>query len=61
MRDLQNPLKRAELVARTAKKENSRPKSDIIEAYKSNFINDMSNLRDTLSQTWLTIQSSLFP
>ena len=28
---------------------------------KSNFINDISRLRDTLSQTWLNIQSSLFP
>jgi len=28
---------------------------------KSNFINDMSKLRGTLSQTWLNIQSSLFP
>jgi hypothetical protein len=28
---------------------------------KFNFINDMSKLRETLSQTWLTIQSSLFP
>jgi transposase len=28
---------------------------------KTNLINDMSRLRDTLSQYWLNIQSSLFP
>jgi hypothetical protein len=28
---------------------------------KSNFINDMSRLKDTLSQTWRNIQGSLFP
>jgi hypothetical protein len=59
---LQNPLKQAELVAGTAqKKENNLSSVIKLKLLKSNFINHMSKLPGTFSQTWLNIQSSLFP
>jgi hypothetical protein len=62
LRNLQNPLKRVELIARTTKKEKNLPITGKIEASKIQILNnEMNRLRDTLSQTWLNIQGSLFP
>jgi hypothetical protein len=44
MRNLQNLLKQAELVAVTAKKENNLSSVIKLKLLKSNFINDMSKL-----------------
>ena len=49
-------------MARTVKKEKYLPITDKIEASKIQILsNEMSRLRDTLSQAWLNIQGSLFP
>ncbi len=60
-RNLQNPLKQAELVAGMAPKKNNLSSVIRLKLLKSNFINHMSKLPGTFSQTWLNIQSSLFP
>ncbi len=49
-------------MARTVKKEKYLPVTDKTEASKIQILsNEMSRLRDTLSQAWLNIQGSLFP
>ena len=60
MRNLQNPWKQVELVARKGKKKITCPVLLIRGLYNHHLINHMNRLQDTLSQTWLTIQSSLF-